>query len=363
MRLFKPSQLGNLSLKNHIVMAPMTRCRAIDHTPNELMGTYYQQRASAGLIITEGTSPSKNGIGYTRIPGIYSQEQINGWKLTTDAVHEKNGTIFLQIMHTGRVSHPFNMPEDGIVMAPSAIQLSGEKMYTDKEGPQDYPTPKEMTAEDIQQTIGEYVQAAKNAIEAGFDGVELHGANGYLIDQFINPTTNQRSDNYGGNVENRNRFVLEVAEHVANAIGKEKVGIRLSPFGVFNGMKPYEELNTQYSELAKGLGALGLAYIHLVDHSAMGAPEVSRAIKEDIRDNFGSTIILSGGYNAERAERDLQEGLGHLVAFGRPFIANPDLVERMASSENLETPNHETFYTPGPEGYTDYPMLVSDTKG
>ena len=358
MELFNPTKIGNLSLNNHMVMAPMTRCRAIEHIPNELIATYYGQRASAGLIITEGTSPSKNGIGYTRIPGIYNQDQINGWKLTTEAVHQKGGKIFIQLMHTGRASHPFNMPDDATIMAPSPIALAGEQMYTDKEGPQDYPTPKEMTIDDINATIEEYVQASKNAIEAGFDGVELHGANGYLIDQFINPTTNQRSDNYGGSSENRNRFAIEVSRKVAEAIGADKVGIRLSPYGAFNGMKPYDETEVQYSALAKELGALNLLYIHIVDHSAMGAPEVKLSTKESIRDNFGSTIILSGGYNAERAEKDLKEGLGHLVAFGRPFIANPDLVERFKASEQLETPDHNTFYTPGAEGYTDYPTLA-----
>ncbi len=359
-KLFEATSLGKLSLSNRMVMSPMTRCRAIDHIPNELMATYYRQRSGAGLIVTEGTSPSPNGIGYTRIPGIYNTEQIEGWKLTTQAVHEAEGKIFLQIMHTGRVSHPANMPEDAVIMAPSAVRLAGEQMYTDTDGMQDYPEPKAMTTADIQNTIEEYVQSAKNAIEAGFDGVELHGANGYLIEQFLNPTTNQRDDNYGGSPENRNRFAIEVAQKVADAIGKDKVGIRLSPYGAFNGIKPFDATHQQYTDLAKALGEIGIVYIHMVDHSSMGAPEVSSETKNSIKNAFGGTIILSGGYNAERAEKDLQDGQGHLVAFGRPFIANPDLVERYQQGAELNTPDHNTFYTPGPDGYTDYPVLATE---
>lgn len=356
-QLFESVQIKNLSLSNAVVMAPMTRCRAIDHVPNELMAQYYAQRSNAGLIITEGTSPSANGIGYTRIPGIYNQDQIDGWKLTTKAVHDKGGKIFIQLMHTGRVSHPYNMPEGAVIMAPSAIPLSGEQMYTDKDGPQDYPTPKEMDAQEVEATIQEYVTAAKNAIEAGFDGIELHGANGYLIEQFLNPTTNKRDDDFGGTFEKRNHFAIRVAQEVSKTIGAEKVGIRLSPYGVFNGMQHYDEIDAQFKSLAKQLGEIGILYIHIVDHSAMGAPEVSLDLKKDIRDQFSGAIVLSGGYNRARAEADLAAGLGHLVAFGRPFISNPDLVKRMADNAAIQTPDHNTFYTPGEQGYTDYPTI------
>ncbi|MEO1435267.1 MAG: alkene reductase [Bacteroidota bacterium] len=356
-QIFEPTQLGNIQLQNAIVMAPLTRSRAINNIPNELMAEYYGQRASAGLIITEGTSPSPNGLGYARIPGVFNADQVAGWKLVTDAVHAKGGKIFLQIMHTGRVSHPLNMAEGTRVVAPSAVQLDGE-MWTDVQGNQPYPTPEAMSIDDIEDAIQEYVNAAKNAIEAGFDGVELHGANGYLIDQFFHPNTNQRTDEYGGSHENRIRFALEVAEAVSEAIGKERVGIRLSPYGVFNSIAIYDELDATYALLSQKLSALGLTYIHLVDHSPMGAPEVPASIKATIRENFKQSLILSGGYDAERAEADVQAGKADLIAFGRPFISNPDLVERFKAGAELAQPNPELFYTPGAEGYTDYPALT-----
>ncbi|MEO1260208.1 MAG: alkene reductase [Bacteroidota bacterium] len=356
-KIFQAYDLNGTQLKNRIVIAPMTRSRAIGNIPNELMATYYSQRAGAGLIITEGTSPSPNGIGYPRIPGAYSDEQAAGWKLVTDAVHDKGGKIFLQLMHTGRVSHPLNMPEGTKVLAPSPIALANEKMYTDQEGPKDYPIPAEMTTEDIKEAVQEYVHAAKKAIEAGFDGVELHGANGYLIEQFLSPATNQRNDEYGGSIENRNRFALEVAEAVTAAIGKNRTGMRISPYGVFNGISIHEELDAQYGQLSKKLSDLGLVYLHLVDHSAMGAPEVPATIKQILRNNFAQTFILSGGYNDESAEADLQAEKGDLVAIGRPWISNPDLMERFKAGADLAQPNHDLFYTPGPEGYTDYPVM------
>ncbi|MGB0523749.1 MAG: alkene reductase [Flammeovirgaceae bacterium] len=355
-KLFSSFQLGSIELKNRIVMAPMTRSRAIDNIPNTLMAEYYAQRAEAGLIITEGTAPSANGVGYPRIPGVFSEAQVAGWKLVTDAVHAKGGRIFIQLMHTGRTSHPLNMAEGTEVLAPSAIQLSGE-MYTDQEGMKAYPVPKEMTKEDILAAQEEYVQAAKNAIAAGFDGIELHGANGYLIEQFINPASNQRTDEYGGSAENRNRFVVELAEKVVAAIGGDKVGIRLSPYGVFNDMNPdYPELVPAYTALAKKFSELGLVYIHLVDHTAMGAPAVPDQIKETIRTAFGGTIIGSGGFTKETAEHYLQEQKSELVAFGRPFIANPDLVNRFKHDYPLADPDFDTFYTPGEKGYTDYAL-------
>ncbi|MBO6794593.1 MAG: alkene reductase [Balneolaceae bacterium] len=356
--LFTEFSLNNLSLKNRMVMAPMTRSRANqEHVPTDIMATYYRQRSGAGLIITEGVGPSPNGVGYPRIPGVYNDEQTKGWKKVTEEVHENDGKIFMQLMHTGRVSHPLNLPENGKVLAPSAVQLEDEQMYTDQEGLQDYPTPQVMSLNQIESTIKEYVNAAERAIEAGFDGVELHGANGYLIEQFLSPNTNLREDEYGGSIENRNRFALEVAKAVTNAIGENKTGIRLSPYGVFNGIKPHQELEAQYEQLAKSLNELGLSYIHIVDHSAMGAPEVPLEIKQIIRDAFSDgAIILSGGYTSEeQANEDLESGLGDLIAFGRPFISNPDLPYRLKNDIELADPNPDTFYTPGPEGYTDYP--------
>ena len=360
-KLFSSFSLGPIELKNRIVMAPMTRSRATNNIPNELMAEYYRQRSDAGLIITEGTAPHPNGCGYARIPGAWSDAQAEGWKLITKAVHDNNGRIFLQIMHTGRVGHPDNMEPNAQVKGVSAIQLSGE-MYTDTKGPQPYPTPIEMTESDILEAQESYVTAAKNAIKAGFDGVELHGANGYLIEQFINTQSNKRTDQYGGNIENRSRFVLETAKKVVAAVGKNKVGIRISPYGVFNDMEIYDELDATYEYLTKALNKIGLVYIHVVDHSAMGAPEVPETIKSIIKTNFDGAFILSGGYNKERATQDLEAGKGDLVAFGRPFIPNPDLVTRMKENHELATPDHTTFYTPGPKGYTDYPALTEQTK-
>lgn len=358
--LFTPYNLGNIELKNRVVMAPMTRCRAIGNIPNELMAKYYEQRAGAGLIITEGTSPSPNGLGYARIPGIFSEAQVSGWKKTTDAVHGKGGRIFIQFMHTGRMSHQHNLPTGAEIIAPSAIAASGQ-MYTDSHGMLDLPVPRAMTAEDIINTKKEFMKSAINAITAGFDGVELHGANGYLLEQFLSPASNQRTDEYGGTIENRCRFVLEVVESVGQAIGMDKVAIRLSPYGVGGSMVPYPEINDTYTYLATQLDRLGILYIHLVDHSAMGAPEVPQSIKQTIREKLRKTIILAGGYSKETAERDLRNGLADLIAFGRPFISNPDLTERMLHDRPINTNwDFNTFYSADEKGYTDYPCYQAE---
>lgn len=361
--LFDKLSAKGLELQNRLVMAPLTRSRAIGNVPNDLMETYYAQRANAGLIIAEGTAPSPNGLGYPRIPGIFNRQQVAGWRRVTDAVHAKGGKIFIQLMHTGRVSHPLNLPAGAKVVAPSAIGLEQTKMYTDEQGPQPIPVPEAMSQKDITTALEEYVQAARNAVEAGFDGVELHAANGYLLEQFINPAANQREDEYGGSIENRARFVLEVAEAVVEAIGPEKVGIRLSPHGAFNEMDPdYPEVDATYHYLAEELGKIGLVYIHLVDHSSMGTPQVPASIKREIRERFPNLLILSGGYDAERAEKDLQAGHADLIAFGRPFLANPDLVTRLKEGAELNEPDPATFYTPGPDGYIDYPVLAEQEE-
>ncbi len=356
MKLFSEYQLGNIILKNRVVMAPMTRSRAINNIPNELMAEYYAQRAGGGLLITEGVAPSPNGLGYARIPGAYSQEQTEGWKLVADAVHAKGGRIFMQLMHTGRIGHPGNLPEGGEMVAPSAIVAKGD-MWTDADGMQPHPTPREMTKEDLAQAKEEYVQAAKNAIAAGFDGIELHGANGYLLDQFINPGANQRTDEYGGSAENRNRFVVEVAQATAEAIGADKVGIRLSPYGAFNDLFPYDGADEQYTLLAEELGKLNLVYLHFVDHSSAGAPEVPQTLVDAMTQAFDGTVIYSGGLTKESAEALLGKNDKALVAFGKPYLANPDLVKRLAEDAVLNEPVFDKFYTPGAEGYTDYPLL------
>ena len=363
-KLFTPIKVGSVELENRIVMSPMTRSRAIGNVPNELMAEYYKQRSGAGLIITEGTSPSPNGLGYARIPGIFSKQQVEGWEKITLAVHKSGGKIFVQLMHTGRISHPLNLPGGAQILAPSAVKAA-EQIWTDSKKLQDFPVPKEMTAEDLLHTKAEYVAAAKNALDAGFDGVELHGANGYLLEQFLSPVSNIRKDNYGGSIENRSRFVIEVVSAVAEAIGKEKTGIRLSPYGVTSNMPYYPEIDATYKYLSEQLNDLGIAYIHLVDHSAMGAPVVPMEIKKLIRNNFKNTIILSGGYDKERAETDIQSGLCDLVAFGRPFINNPDLVERLKNNWPLsQTLNKDLFYTADEKGYTDYPFYkaISNEK-
>lgn len=355
-KLFEATQTGATTLLNRMVMAPMTRCRAIGNIPNDLMAKYYEQRAQAGLIITEGTSPSPNGLGYARIPGLFNAQQIEGWKKVTNAVHRKSGKIFVQLMHTGRISHPLNMVKDSQILAPSAIKAAGQ-MWTDAKQLQDFPIPKEMTAEDIVSTKKEFVTAAKNAMEASFDGVELHGANGYLLEEFLSPISNQRNDDYAGNIMNRCRFVLEVVTEVAKVIGKENTGIRLSPYGVASDMPHYPEIDETYDYLSIQLNKLNIAHIHLVDHSAMGAPIVPVAIKKLINNNFKNSIILCGGYDQERAEVDLENGMADLIAFGRPFINNPDLVERMANKWPLsQSLDMDKFYTGDKEGYTDYPF-------
>ena len=354
--LFSTTTLGPLTLQNRMVMSPMTRNRATGNIPNDLMVEYYSQRATAGLIITEGTSPSPNGLGYPRIPGIFSAEQVAGWKRVTGPVHAQGAKMFMQLMHCGRIGHPLNLPAGARLLAPSAIAADGE-MYTDAEGMKPNGMPQAMTEADIRTTIGEFAQAAKNAVAAGFDGVELHGANGYLLEQFIRPNSNQRTDRYGGPIENRARFVLEVADAVINTIGKDKVGIRLSPFGVFNDMPPYDAMEADYAWLARQLDTRGLVYIHLVDHSSMGAPPVPDSMKATFRTTFKGTLILSGGYDAVRAESDLAACKGELIAFGRPFLANPDLVARWKTGAPVNAPDFSTFYTPGAKGYTDYPGL------
>lgn len=356
MNLFKPFPLRNITLKNRIVMAPMTRSRAIDNIPNELMAQYYQQRAGAGLIITEGTSPSPNGIGYPRIPGAYSDQQIKGWKKVADAVHEKNGKIFVQLMHTGRITGKPNMPAGSITLAPSSIQAAGE-IFTDTDGMVAHDIPKAMNLEEIETAQSEYVLAAQRLInEAGIDGIELHAANGYLMNQFIDPQSNQRKDQYGGSVENRTRFVLETAKKVAKEIGSDKVGIRFSPYGAYNDMlSDYEEQEDTFIYLAREIKKINLSYIHIVDQRvAFGAPDFITDIKKTIKENFNGIIISGGDINTTaKAEKIIEDDLD-LVYVGRPYISNPNLVENFQNNTELIIPDADTFFSAGKEGYTDY---------
>ncbi len=355
MKVFNSYTLGNIELKNKMIMAPLTRCRAIDNVPNDLMATYYAQRAGAGLIISEGTSPSVNGIGYARIPGAYSPAQIAGWKNIADAVHNEDGKIFVQLMHCGRVSASENVPEGGRTIAPSPVQLPGE-MYTDTKGMVAHDTPLEMSLKMIEQAQTEFVSASKNLIKAGIDGVEIHAANGYLLNQFLNPKSNLRDDEYGGDYKSRAKFVLELVKKVANTIGSDKVGIRISPYGVMNDMESdFVDLVDMYNYLAEELKKIGIAYIHIVDHrEAMGAPEFKTQIRKTIKHIFKGTVIVGGNVDSKAKAQNLIDSGFDLVYAGRPFISNPDLIDKFKNEKELTLPNADLFYTAGAEGYTDY---------
>jgi N-ethylmaleimide reductase len=357
--LFDPLDRKSLHLANRLVMSPMTRNRAVDaNTPNALMAEYYGQRATAGLIVTEGTTPSPNGLGYARIPGLFNAAQVGGWKTVTGAVHAKGGKIFVQFMHTGRIGQVANLPAGAEIVGPMAEAAPGET-YTDTNGMQPYSPPRQMTEGDIAHAVGEFAQAAKLAMDAGFDGVELHAANGYLIEQFLNANVNRRDDAYGGSIAGRNRFALEVARATIGAIGGERVGIRLSPYGVFNGTGHFPEQAEQYLALARDLSAMGMLYLHVLDHSAMGAPPVPAELKLQLRNSFTGLFILAGGFDQASAESALADKRADLIAFGRPFLANPDLVARFRAGAPLNAPDMATFYVPGAKGYTDYPTLAA----
>jgi N-ethylmaleimide reductase len=352
-KLLTPFKKGKLSLKNHLVMAPMTRSRAIDNLPNDLMAEYYGQRSGAGLIITEGTAPAPEALGYPRIPGVFSKAQIEGWKKTTSAVHRDGSRIFLQLMHTGRIGHIDNLPE-GVFLVGATTKTAAGQIFTDTAGMQDHSAPVALTIEGIKAVIDGFTTAAQNAIAAGFDGIELHAANGYLLEQFLNPHVNDRKDEYGGSVEKRAKLILEVAEKTAALIGKEKVGIRFSPFSTLGDLQAYhdEEVHKTYAYLATSLSAIGIAYIHI-----SSSPNIPQRTLEAIRANFNGTLILSNGHTPESAEAVLDNGIADLVAFGRSFLANPDFVNRIERSATLNQVDFSTLYTPGAVGYTDYATI------
>ena len=357
--LFDSYQLGRITLRNRVVMAPMTRNRATAaHVPTPAIATYYQQRASIGLIITEGTAPSPDGAGYARIPGLYNDEQVIAWRAVTEAVHAEGGHIFAQLMHTGRASHLSNMPEGSRVVSSAAVVLP-DQIWTDAAGLQTATAPAALTEAEIAVVVGEFAAAARRAIDAGFDGIELHGANGYLIEQFTNANLNTRTDGYGGSAEKRNRFALEVAQATVDAIGGDRVGFRASPYGYFNGMGPFAGVDEQHIALAKALGALGVVYYHLVNHESMGNPPLPTALPAQLKAAFGGTFIASGGLDRQKAEALLVSGAADLAAFGRAALCTPDLVERMQKDAPLNAPDMDTFYTPGEKGYTDYPVFAA----
>ena len=348
--LFSPKTIGQIPLQNRIVMAPMTRSRAINNAPNDTMLDYYRQRNSAGLLITEGTSPSADGLGYARIPGLFNQEQADAWGKIATAVHAGGSKLVVQLMHTGRVGHGLNLPEGKTLIAPSAVAAAGQ-MWTDQQGMQDHPVPKAMDKNDLERVKSDYVHASKLAIAAGLDGVELHAANGYLLGQFLNPRSNVRTDQYGGSPENRRRYVLEVVDAVVAEIGAGHVGIRISPFNPFNDLAAnYDGEEAEYLELVRELANRNLAYLHLI--ATPGA--VPDSAVDAIRKAFPGPLMLAGDFNRERAEAVLHSGLADVVAFGRPFIGNPDLPERLLKNIELNAFNPDALYTPGPQGYSDY---------
>lgn len=359
--LFSTYQLGPYVLKNRIVMAPLTRCRAdaVTRVPTPMMTTYYEQRASAGLIITEATVIAAQGVGYPATPGIYSAEQISAWKNITEAVHKKDGRIFLQLWHCGRVSHS-SFLGGALPVSSSAVAIPGQ-LYTPV-GMQAYETPRALDISEIPGIVALYEQAARNAMQAGFDGVEIHGANGYLIDQFLRDGVNHRTDAYGGTIENRARLLLEVVEAVVRVWGKGRVGLRLSPSTAFNGMNDSDPVN-HFAWVADKLSSQGLAYLHCTEGDdsdrRRGNVIVDLSV---IRDRYKGTFMVCNEYDQAKAETAVANNKADLVAFGKLFIANPDLPERFRSKHPLNVWDADTFYTPGEKGYTDYPQTLTVLK-
>ncbi len=359
--LFAPVTIGAVNARNAIAMAPLTRQRAdANGVPKPFVADYYAARATAGLIIAEGTQPSFQGQGYCRTPGIHTEDQIASWRRVTDAVHAQGGAIFLQVMHAGRIFHPLNRVIEGPGVAPSAIAAKGQ-MWTDQQGLLDMPTPRALEAPEIPALVDEFVTAAVNARKGGFDGVEVHAANGYLVNQFLATGSNQRTDGYGGSVAGRIRFAVEVTQGIAAAIGWDRTGIRISPGHMFNDLVDANPLETHLALLGT-LDTASLAYVHLMLPDAFdpglnnaGDP---KALLQAIRGAVKGNLIAAGGYTPQTAQAALDSGTLQMVAFGRPFIANPDFVHRIRHGIALSDPNPDQFYTPGPEGYSDYPAAA-----
>ncbi len=353
--LFSPLQLGSVEIPNRIVMAPLTRNRAGEHNaPRQLNVEYYTQRASAGLIITEASQVSAQGVGYPATPGIHHPIQVSGWRTVTDAVHDKGGHIFLQLWHVGRVSHPSMQPDGELPVAPSAIKLAGECITY--EGPQAFVEPRALETDEIPGIVDQYRVAAKNAKTAGFDGVEIHAANGYLLDQFLRDGTNHRQDNYGGSLENQIRLLTEVINAVLEEWEPGRVGVRISPENTFNDIKDSKPQVT-FNFITEKLNSFGLAYLHVLEGDMMGGESVVDYAQ--IRSRFNGNYMANCGYTQEKAQTSIQKGRSDLVAFGSLYIANPDLVERFEEHSDLNIPNPETFYGGDAQGYTDYPFRES----
>jgi N-ethylmaleimide reductase len=369
--LFEPVRLGRYNLPHRMVMAPLTRSRArqAGNVPSALNACYYAQRASAALIVTEATQVSQQGQGYAWTPGIHSREQIEGWRLVTDAVHKAGGLIFLQLWHVGRISHPSLQPDGMLPVAPSAIRPRGEAFIENENGEGElvpFVTPRALQIEETSYLVRQYARGSRNALEAGFDGVEVHAANGYLFDQFINSSTNRRTDAYGGPIENRMRLLIDVVEAVSDVWGQDHVGVRLSPLGTFNDMGD-DDPETTFGRVAEKLNGGALAYLHIVNPAVAGA--IEKGIEPDpgalrmlelMRERYRGTLIIAGGFDQQTAEAWLRQGKADLIAFGRKFLANPDLPERFRSHASLNADDPSTYYGGGAKGYTDYPTLARE---
>jgi len=359
--LLSTYNLSGLELANRMVMAPMTRSRAGEgNVPTDLMAKYYRQRSSAGLIISEGTQISQQGIGYPWTPGIHTNEQVEGWKKVTNAVHEEDGKIFAQIWHVGRVSHP-RYHDGNPPVAPSAVKPEGQIFTAD--GMMDFVTPRALKTDEIPGIVEDYAQAAQNATKAGFDGVEIHGANGYLIDQFLKDSTNKRSDKYGGGLKNRIRFAIEVIEAVVKAIGADKTGIRFSPAGRNQGISDSNPKET-FGYLLEQLNEFNLAYVHLMEpmNDVSNLENYPAEVTKYFREIYNGTIITNVAYDQQSGNDAIEDGIADLVAYGRPFIANPDLPARFAANAELNEPDKSTFYGGDEKGYTDYPFMSKSTE-
>ena len=357
-KLLSPFALGDLQLDNRVVMAPLTRSRAgKERMPNALMAEYYGQRTGAGLIITEATTISKQANGWLNTPGIYTDQQAEAWKQVVDVTHRQGTPIFLQLWHCGRASHSSFQANNQLPVAPSALKIEGDEIHTPN-GKQPHETPRALATEEIPQIVEDYRQAAERAKNAGFDGVEIHSANGYLIDEFLQSKTNKRSDRYGGSLENRYRFLQEIVESILTIWSPGRVGVRLSPNGIFNDMGSPDYRET-FLYVAKELNSYGLAYLHLLDGLAFGFHELGEPMTlAEFREVFDRPLMGNCGYTQETAEVAIAEGNADLIAFGRPFISNPDLVKRFAENLPLNPPaEQEIWYSFDPEGYTDFPTF------
>ena len=363
--LFRHYHELGIPLKNRIVMAPMTRSRAFDHLPNELMAEYYRQRASAGLIISESIAPSPDGLGYPRVPGIFNEAQTEGWQMITEAVHQEGGKIIAQLNHGGRLGSALNLPEGARIVGPSAISAE-MNVWSDIHGMVVSDVPHPLSKQEIKLVIDEFVVAAKNAMMAGFDGIEIHAANGYLLEQFLNPSSNQRTDEYGGDIENRSRIIVELAEALADNVGKDKLGIRFSPYNTLGKLPHYDEIKETYDFLTEQMERIEILYLHAIDTVTrldLKGDHLRLAMEDCIasmRKKFEGVLILNAGFDKEKAQEAIDLDKADLISFGTAFISNPDLPFRLENNLPLAEADRATFYAPTEHGYIDYPNFKNE---